>query len=68
MRGWMSMAGQVVVTAGLCAACWWIWSSSFSLAGQLHIGELDLVVRVLQVFALLSLADWVSERLRAARV
>jgi hypothetical protein len=63
MIGAAAPAARAIVTLGLCAACWWIWSSRLSLAGQLGIGELDLVVRVLEMFAVLSLADIAGERL-----
>ncbi len=58
-----AVALRLIVTLALCAACWWIWSTSFSLAAMMHVGELDLVVRILAIFVALSLADVVQERL-----
>ena len=64
MFGTASIAARAVVTLALCTACWWIWSSGFSLAAQLQIGELDLVVRILEIFGVLSLVDQASEGLK----
>jgi hypothetical protein len=61
MSGALSIAARAAVTLALCSACWWIWSSGFSLAAQLRIGELDLVVRILEMFGLLSLVDRARE-------
>ena len=58
-----TIATQSLVTFALCAGCWWVWSSSFSLAALFQIAEFDLVVRILEMFALLSVFDLANERL-----
>jgi hypothetical protein len=57
MRSPSSRVTEVVVTATLCAVCWWLWAADHGLAWRLGLAELDLPVRVLAIFVFLSLAD-----------
>jgi hypothetical protein len=57
MRSLLPRVGFVLVTVVLCAACWWLWAGDHALAWRLGLGELDLPMRVLAIFAFLSLLD-----------
>ena len=53
-----SSRGEVALTtAVLCAACAWLLFADHHLAWRLGLGELDLPVRLLAIFVLLSLLD-----------
>jgi hypothetical protein len=57
MRRPSSPDAQVLKTAVLCAVCAWLLFADHGLAWRLGLGELDLPVRVMAIFALLSLLD-----------
>lgn len=65
MRTVAAVLIKLAATLALCAASWWIWSSSFSVAAWLNLGELDIVVRILAIFVMLSLVEAVIERLKS---
>jgi hypothetical protein len=46
-----------LATTAICAACGWLWFADHGLAWRLGLIELDLPVRVLAIFGLLSLVD-----------
>ncbi len=64
MRKAAAFVMRLAVTLALCAASWWLWTMSFSVAAWLQLGELDLFVRILTIFVMLSLVEAVHERLK----
>ena len=63
MRALVSSAAGPLTTALLCTACWWLWAGDHGLSHLLRLDDLDLQVRVAAIFALLSLADQLLDRL-----
>jgi hypothetical protein len=58
MRSLSARVIAALLTVVLCVACWWLWAADHALAWRIGLGELDLPVRVLAIFVLLSLLDW----------
>jgi hypothetical protein len=57
MRTGSSGVASALATTAICAACGWLWFADHGLAWRLGLIELDLPVRVLAIFGLLSLVD-----------
>jgi hypothetical protein len=53
----------VVLGVALVPICWPVWWFAGMLAGWVGIGDLDLVVRVVAIFAFLTLVEMLSQRL-----
>ncbi len=53
-----SSRGEVILmTAVLCAACGWLLLGDHGLAWRLGLGPLDVPLRIVAIFLLLSLLD-----------
>ena len=63
MRALVSFAAGPIATALLSAACWWLWAGDHGLSHLLRVDDLDLPVRVAAIFALLSVADQIHNRI-----
>jgi hypothetical protein len=57
MRQPLSRGEVILKTTVVCAACAWLLLADHSLAWRLGLAELDLPMRVIAIFALLSLLD-----------
>ena len=62
MRALLSLATGPIVTALLCTVCWWLWAGHHGLSHLIGLDILDLQVRVAAIFAFLSLAERILDR------
>ena len=63
MHSLPSLVVNAFVTAVLSAACWWLWAGDHGLAWRLGLESLDLQIRVLSIFGLLSMMDQIFARI-----